>query len=65
VYLSGFAGLDPSTNKMVDGDTVAQAKQTFLNMKNVLEAANSGFGNGNSLSLLTLPIVERSSWFVL
>jgi len=49
VYLSGVIGMDPSTNKLVAGDTVAQAKQALLNMKNILEAANSGFGNGNSL----------------
>jgi len=49
VYLSGVIGMDPSTNKLVAGDTVAQAKQVFLNMKNILEAANSGFGNGNIL----------------
>jgi enamine deaminase RidA (YjgF/YER057c/UK114 family) len=49
VYLSGVLGMDPSTNKLVAGDTVAQAKQVFLNMKNILEAANSGFGNGNGL----------------
>jgi enamine deaminase RidA (YjgF/YER057c/UK114 family) len=49
VYLSGVLGMDPSTKKLVPGDTVVQAKQAFLNMKNILEAANSGFGNGNSL----------------
>lgn len=57
--------MDPSTNKLVAGDTVAQAKQAFLNMKNILEAANSGFGNGNSLRLLTLLIMACSSWCVL
>jgi enamine deaminase RidA (YjgF/YER057c/UK114 family) len=57
--------MDPSTNKLVAGDTVAQANQAFLNMKNILEAANSGFGNGNSFSLLTLPVMVCSSWCVL
>jgi enamine deaminase RidA (YjgF/YER057c/UK114 family) len=47
VYLSGVLGLDPSTHKLVDGDTVAQAKQAFINMKNILEAANSSYENGN------------------
>ncbi|XP_021935042.1 2-iminobutanoate/2-iminopropanoate deaminase isoform X3 [Zootermopsis nevadensis] len=45
VYLSGVIGLDPSTNKLVDGDTVAQAKQAFINLKHILEAANSSYGN--------------------
>lgn len=45
VYLSGVLGLDPSTNKLVDGNTVAQAKQAFINMKNILEAANSSYDN--------------------
>jgi enamine deaminase RidA (YjgF/YER057c/UK114 family) len=47
VYLSGVIGMDPSTNKLVDGDTVAQAKQAFINLKNILEAANCSYGNGN------------------
>jgi enamine deaminase RidA (YjgF/YER057c/UK114 family) len=47
VYLSGVLGLDPSTNKLVDGNTVAQAKQAFINLKNILEAANSSYENGN------------------
>jgi enamine deaminase RidA (YjgF/YER057c/UK114 family) len=50
VYLSGVIGLDPRTNKLVNGDTVAQAKQAFINLKNILEAANSSYGNGNILS---------------
>jgi enamine deaminase RidA (YjgF/YER057c/UK114 family) len=45
--LSGVLGLDPSTNKLVAGDTLAQAKQAFINMKNILEAANSSYENGN------------------
>jgi enamine deaminase RidA (YjgF/YER057c/UK114 family) len=49
VYLSGVLGMDPSTHKLADGDTAVQAKQALLNMKNILEAANSGLGNGNSL----------------
>jgi len=57
--------MDPSTNKLVAGDTVAQAKQAFLNMKNILEAANSGYGNGNSLWLLMLPVTAHGSWCVL
>ena len=57
--------MDPSTSKLVAGDTVAQAKQAFLNMKNILEAANSGFGNGNSFLLLTLSVMACSRWCVL
>jgi uncharacterized iron-regulated membrane protein len=34
-------------------------------MKNILESANSGFGNGNSLWLLTLLVMACSSWCAL
>jgi hypothetical protein len=47
VYLSGVLGIEPSTNKLVDGNTAAQAKQAFVNLKHILEAANSSYGNGN------------------
>ncbi|XP_069702083.1 2-iminobutanoate/2-iminopropanoate deaminase [Periplaneta americana] len=45
VYLSGVLGMDPKTNKLVEGGTVAEAKQAFINLKNILEASNSCYGN--------------------
>ncbi|XP_066584589.1 rutC family protein UK114 [Prorops nasuta] len=45
VYLSGVVGLDPTTNKLVEGGISMEARQSLINMKNVLEAANSSFDN--------------------
>lgn len=41
VYLSGQIGLDPKTNDFVSDDVIDQAKQIFLNIKALLEAAGS------------------------
>jgi 2-iminobutanoate/2-iminopropanoate deaminase len=39
VYLSGQTPMKPGTTTLVDGDFAAQARQTFENLTNVLEAA--------------------------
>ena len=36
VYLSGMIGIHPAAQKPVEGDTLAQAKQVFANIKTVL-----------------------------
>lgn len=36
IYMSGMIGVDPTTQKPVEGGTLAQAKQVFANIKNVL-----------------------------
>ncbi|XP_011707476.1 PREDICTED: ribonuclease UK114 [Wasmannia auropunctata] len=46
LYVSGMIGMDPKTQKLVDGDTAAQAKQALINMKNILEEAGSSFDKG-------------------
>ncbi|PSN54052.1 hypothetical protein C0J52_03085 [Blattella germanica] len=46
IYLSGVAGVDPKTNKLVEGGTVAETNQALLNMKQVLSVANSKMSNG-------------------
>ncbi len=38
-YLSGQAGLDPATGKLVPGDIAAQTGQTFKNLFSVLAVA--------------------------
>jgi 2-iminobutanoate/2-iminopropanoate deaminase len=40
VYTSGIIPVDPATGNIPDG-SVAQAKQAFLNLSNLLEAAGS------------------------
>jgi len=36
VYMSGMIGVDPATQKPVDGGVMAQAKQVFENIRTVL-----------------------------
>jgi 2-iminobutanoate/2-iminopropanoate deaminase len=38
VFVAGMRGLDPATNKLVEGDE-ARIRQAFLNMKTIAEAA--------------------------
>jgi len=40
IFLSGQTPLDANTGKIADGDIKAQTKQCFLNLFNVLEAAD-------------------------
>lgn len=42
VFCAGQAGLDPVTGELVEGGIEAQTRQALTNLKNVLEAADSG-----------------------
>jgi len=42
VFTAGQVGLDPSKMEIVEGGIEAQTRQTLMNLKNVLEAADSG-----------------------
>lgn len=39
VFLAGQGGIDPATKKLVAGGVAAETRQTFENIKNILEAA--------------------------
>ncbi|RIK46231.1 MAG: reactive intermediate/imine deaminase [Chloroflexi bacterium] len=42
VFVAGEKGIDPATNQIVPGGTVAETRQTLENIRNILEAAGSG-----------------------
>ncbi len=44
VFASGQAGLNPDTGELVQGGVEAETRQTLTNIKNVLEASDSGLG---------------------
>lgn len=44
VYLSGQIPLDPATMQIVEGDITVQTERVMENLKAVLEAAGSSFG---------------------
>lgn len=45
VYFSGQIPLDPATGAVVDGDIGAQARQVFVNLRAVCEAAGGRLGD--------------------
>lgn len=53
VFASGQAGLDPTTGKLVEGGIEAQTRQVLTNIRNVLEAADSG-----------MPLVVKTTVFL-
>lgn len=42
VYVAGMRGIDPASNKLVDGDE-ARIRQAFLNIKLIAESEGAGF----------------------
>jgi len=44
VFVAGMRGIDPATNKLVEGDE-ARIRQAFLNMKTIVEAAGGTLHN--------------------
>ncbi len=42
VFAAGQAGLDPATGELVKGGIEVETRQVLTNLKNVLEAADSG-----------------------
>ncbi|MGD2253096.1 MAG: Rid family detoxifying hydrolase [Anaerolineales bacterium] len=46
IFASGSAGVDPQTNKLVEGGIEAQTRQTLINLSKILESA------GSSLSMV-------------
>ena len=42
VFTAGQIGLDPKTGAMVEGGVEAETRRALMNLKGILEAANSG-----------------------
>lgn len=42
IFLSGMPGLDPATGKIISSDFEQQLRQSFMNIKTVLDDAGSG-----------------------
>jgi 2-iminobutanoate/2-iminopropanoate deaminase len=45
IFTSGQIPIDPSTNKLIEGDISQQTKRVMKNLKAVLEASGSSFRN--------------------
>jgi 2-iminobutanoate/2-iminopropanoate deaminase len=42
IFTSGQIPIDPTSGKLIEGDIKVQTKQTIENLKNILEAGDSG-----------------------
>jgi reactive intermediate/imine deaminase len=58
VYLSGQIPLEPGTGELVAGDVVAQATQSFTNLKAVAEAAGGSLAHCVKLTLFLTDLSE-------
>lgn len=58
VYLSGQIPLVPQTGELVEGDIVAQATQSFTNLKAVAEAAGGSLAHCVKLTLFLTDLSE-------
>ncbi|KAL4629968.1 ribonuclease UK114 isoform X1 [Arapaima gigas] len=56
MYISGQQGLDPSSGHFVEGGVQAQAKQTLINMGEILKAAGCGYENVVKATVLLVDI---------
>ncbi|MEP6676942.1 MAG: RidA family protein [Ferruginibacter sp.] len=45
IFVSGTPGLDPDTGKIISEDFEKQTRQCFVNIRSILEAADSSLGN--------------------
>jgi 2-iminobutanoate/2-iminopropanoate deaminase len=59
IFASGSAGVDPQTNKLVEGGIEAQTRQTLINLSKILESAGSSL----SMVLKTTVFLEDMAEF--
>ena len=51
IFVAGEKGIDPKTNKMVEGGIAAETRQTLENVKNILESAGSSLSKAVSTAV--------------
>merc|ERR1712000_256542 len=61
VYCSGNVGINPSTNKIVEGSVADRTKQTFENIKNVLEEAGSSLQNIVKMNIYLVDMADYAA----
>ncbi|GLH13782.1 RutC family protein UK114 [Gryllus bimaculatus] len=64
LYLSGVLGLDKDTNKLINGDTAAEAEKALTNMGHILEAASTSFQNEHKHLTSTYFLVVKTTIFL-
>jgi 2-iminobutanoate/2-iminopropanoate deaminase len=61
LYISGVAPLDAQGRLVGEDSVAAQARQVFLNMKKVLEAAGAGFGDILKVTVYLTDVLDRAA----
>jgi 2-iminobutanoate/2-iminopropanoate deaminase len=61
LFTSGQIGLDPSTQKLVEGGVSAQAEQAMRNLGAVLEAAGASFGSLLKITIFLTDIADYAA----
>lgn len=59
LFISGVAPVD-SKGRVVSDDVAAQARQVFLNMKRILDAAGAGFGDIVKVTVYLTDVNDRA-----
>ena len=60
LFVSGVAPLDENSRLVGEGDVVMQARQVFLNMKKILEAAGAGFEKVLKVTVYLTDVADRT-----
>jgi len=60
LYISGVAPLDDKSQLVGGEDVVGQARQVFLNMKKVLDAAGTGFDKVLKVTVYLTNVADRT-----
>jgi 2-iminobutanoate/2-iminopropanoate deaminase len=60
LYVSGVAPLDEKSQLVGGEDVAAQARQIFLNMKRVLDAAGTGFDKVLKVTVYLTDVADRT-----
>ena len=61
LFTSGQVGIDPSTQKLVDGGVSAQTKQALKNLGKILEAAGLNFSNLIKVTIFLVDINDYAA----
>jgi len=60
LYVSGVAPLDEKSQLVGGEDVAAQARQIFLNMKSILDAAGTGFDKVLKVTVYLTDVADRT-----
>lgn len=60
LYVSGVAPLDEKSQLVGGDDVAAQARQIFLNMKSILDAAGTGFDKVLKVTVYLTDVADRT-----